>query len=151
MESTPDRVRSCGGVLPRNMPDRARRALAARLAASLARGQHLVLWGPRGSGKTVLLNAVLQEPGDAHCALSTATNSLEDITGAVERAYSGTGTSGLSRRAVPAADPRYWTDGQLHVHVLALDTEMNLRAVRVGGPSVLGCGVGEVRDTLGSR
>lgn len=87
------------------MPDQAFRALAAKLAASLRRGQHLVLWGPRGSGKTTLLNAVVQELGDAHCALSPTTASLDDITRALEHAYSGTSTTGLTRRA---ARSRLW-------------------------------------------
>lgn len=85
MESTRGGVHSCGRVLPKSMPDRAHRALAARRAASLGRGQHLVLWGPRGSGKTLLMNAVLQELGGAHRALSAATNSLDDITATLER------------------------------------------------------------------
>lgn len=241
----------CGVVHPvhaHSMPDRAFRGLATKLAASLTRGQHIVLWGPRGSGKTTLLNAILQELGDAHCALSPTTSSLDDITRAVERAYSDTSTTGLTRRAARsrlwwaadaepgcvlldhltrlpsamkgwlrrlrggvvgvllavdvdsqrerewlrglkigcmtmrmpptasrslmrllmhswasptalplstdrrtlvraargrpgwitecaalAADPQYWMDGQLRVHILALDTEMSLRAVQMGG------------------
>jgi hypothetical protein len=81
------------------MPDRAFRALATKLAVGLLYGQHIVLWGSRGSGKTTLLNAVLQELGNAHCALSPTTRSLDDITRALERAYSDTSTTGLTRRA----------------------------------------------------
>jgi hypothetical protein len=87
------------------MPDRAFQALATELAASLSRGQHIVLWGPRGSGKTTLLNAVLQELGGAHCALSPTTSSLDDITRALERAYGDISTTGLTRRA---ARSRLW-------------------------------------------
>jgi hypothetical protein len=87
------------------MPDRAFRALATQLTAGLLRGQHIVLWGPRGGGKTTLLNAILEELGDAHCALSPTTSSLDDITRALERAYSNTSTTGLTRRA---ARSRLW-------------------------------------------
>lgn len=130
----------CGGahpVHPRSTPDRAFRALATKLAASLLRGQHIVLWGPRGSGKTTLLNAVLLELGDTHCGLCLATSSLDDITRALERAYSDTRTTGLTRRA---ARSRLWwaADAEsgcvLLDHVTRVPTAMKgwLRRLRGG-------------------
>jgi hypothetical protein len=88
------------------------------LAASLSRGQHIMLWGPRGSGKTTLLNLVLQELGDAHCALSPMTSSLDDITRALERAYRNTSTTGLTRRATRA---RLWWAADAEPGCLLLD------------------------------
>ncbi len=85
--------------------DRALAAMASSLAADLARGRHVVLWGPRGSGKTTLFNAVLRDIGDAHGALSPATRSLDDITRALERAYCNISTAGIARRA---ARSRLW-------------------------------------------
>jgi len=98
--------------------DRAFRSLAATLAESLSRGQHIVLWGPRGSGKSTLLLAILQKLGNAHCALSVATSSLDDITRALERAYTGTQTSGLTRRA---ARSRLWWAADAEPGCLLLD------------------------------
>jgi hypothetical protein len=100
------------------MPERAFHALAAKLAAALSRGQHIVLWGPRGAGKTMLLNTVLQELGDVHCALSPATSSLDDITRALERAYSATSTKGLTRRA---ARSRLWSAADAEPGCVLLD------------------------------
>jgi energy-coupling factor transporter ATP-binding protein EcfA2 len=100
------------------MPDRALTGLAVKLAASLTRGQHIVLWGPRGSGKSTLLNAVLQELGNTHCALSPTTNSLDDITCALERAYGNTSTTGLTRRA---ARSRLWWAADAEPGCILLD------------------------------
>jgi hypothetical protein len=98
--------------------DRAFRALTTRLAASLSRGQHVVLWGPRGSGKSTLLRAVLPELRTARCALCTSTSSLDDITRALERAYSEVATAGLTRRA---ARSRLWWAADAEPGCLLLD------------------------------
>jgi ABC-type hemin transport system ATPase subunit len=62
-------------------------ALTQQMMTQLRLGRHLVLWGPRGGGKTTLLQAVERELGDGHHALSVATHHLDDITRALERAY----------------------------------------------------------------
>jgi energy-coupling factor transporter ATP-binding protein EcfA2 len=56
----------------------------------LRRGEHLVLYGPVGSGKSVLLNDLATQLSNAGlpCALVNLTQSLEDITGALKRTYS---------------------------------------------------------------
>lgn len=116
-----DRRHSCGvahPVRPRSMPDRAFSALAKKLAADLLRGRHIVLWGRRGSGKTTLLNAILPELSGAHRALSPATSSLDDITRALERAYSNTVTAGLTRRA---ARSRLWRAADAESGCVLLD------------------------------
>lgn len=77
-----------------------------------------MLWGPRGSGKTTLLHAVLQDLGDVHCALSVSTGSLNDITRALERAYTAVPTRGLKRRAARA---RLWWAADVEPGCLLLD------------------------------
>jgi DNA replication protein DnaC len=62
-------------------------ALTQLLAMELRRGRHIVLWGPRGGGKTTLLQAVGRELGDVHHALTVVTSRLDDITQTLERAY----------------------------------------------------------------
>jgi hypothetical protein len=98
--------------------DRAFRALTTRLAAGLSRGQHVVLWGPRGSGKSALLRAVLPELRSARCALCATTSSLDDITRTLERAYSEIATAGLTRRA---ARSRLWWAADAEPGCLLLD------------------------------
>lgn len=98
--------------------DRALAAITSRLVSDLAQGRHLVVWGPRGSGKTTLFHAVLREVGEAHAALSPATNSLDDITRALERAYREVPTAGLARRA---ARSRLWWAADAEPGCLLLD------------------------------
>jgi len=98
--------------------DRAFRALTTRLATGLSRGQHVVLWGPRGSGKSTLLRAVLPELRSARCALCATTSSLDDITRALERAYSEIATAGMTRRA---ARSRLWWAADAEPGCLLLD------------------------------
>jgi DNA polymerase III delta prime subunit len=95
----------------------------------MRRGQHVVLWGPRGSGKTTLLHAVLQELGDMHCALSASTGSLDDITRALERAYTAVPTRGLKRRA---ARTRLWWAADLEPGCLLLDHVARVPAAMKG-------------------
>jgi hypothetical protein len=42
----------------------------------------------------------------------------------------------LVQCAALAAQPQYWHDGQLQVHVLALDTEISLRGVQITAPKI---------------
>jgi hypothetical protein len=94
------------------------RALTQTFAADLRQGRHIVLWGPRGSGKSTLLRAVGHEIGNAHCALSVATSALDDITRALERAYTDTPTHGIKRRAARA---RLWRAADAEPGCLLLD------------------------------
>jgi hypothetical protein len=87
------------------------------------------LWGPRGSGKTTLLRAVLQKLGNAHCALSVTTTSLDDITRALERAYTATRITGLTRRA---ARSRLWWAADAEPGCLLLDHVSRVPAAMKG-------------------
>jgi len=78
----------------------------------------VLLWGPRGSGKTTLLTAVRKELDTRRWGFSASTNSLDDITCALERAYPDTPTKGLARRAARA---RLWRAADAHPAVLLLD------------------------------
>jgi energy-coupling factor transporter ATP-binding protein EcfA2 len=99
------------------------------LAEDMRRGRHVVLWGPRGSGKTTLLHAVLNELGDVHCALSGSTRSLDDITRALERAYSQVATQGLNRRAARA---RLWRAADAEPGCVLLDHVTRVPAAMKG-------------------
>lgn len=75
--------------------------LASDLERRLLRGEHLSLFGPRGSGKSMLLARLHSRliAAGIPCAYSRVTTSLDDITRALERAYPGVQTAGVSRRA----------------------------------------------------
>jgi hypothetical protein len=74
------------------------RPITQNLAQRLAKGEHLVLWGPIGSGKTTLAAEIQQRVAGRACALAPMTRSLDDITRALERAYPSISTEGVSRR-----------------------------------------------------
>ncbi len=70
------------------------------LQQRLLRGEHLTLYGPRGSGKSTVLaelHARLERTG-IPCAYSLSTTVLDDLTQALERAYPGVDTAEVGRR-----------------------------------------------------
>jgi predicted ATPase len=80
------------------------RTFTQELGMRLRAGSHLILFGPRGVGKSTLL-AVLQEENHAlgaPCGLSHATSGLADIVGALAQAYPDIDIEGLSRRVAKA-------------------------------------------------
>ena len=96
------------------------REFSASLEGRLLRGEHLMLLGPRGSGKSSVLqdlDAQLHRNG-VPCAYSPLTTSLDHITCALERAYPGVDTSGITRRA---ARMRLWNAADRRAGVLLLD------------------------------
>jgi hypothetical protein len=113
----------------KSVGDSAFRSLIAAVASDMRRGRHVVLWGPRGSGKTTLLHALRRELADVHCALSTSTESLDDITRALERAYSAVPTRGLKRRAARA---RLWWAADVAPGCLLLDHVTRVPAAMKG-------------------
>jgi predicted ATPase len=83
---------------------RALRAFTDELGMRLRAGSHLILFGPRGVGKSTLLT-VLQEENralGAPCGLSRATSGLADVVGALAQAYPTVDIEGLGRRAAKA-------------------------------------------------
>jgi len=93
--------------------------LAKDLALRLERGEHVLLWGPRGSGKTMLLHAVRAELGTLRCGFSARTTCLDDVTRALECAYADVPTKGLTRRA--ARSRLWWAAADDDPSVLLLD------------------------------
>lgn len=70
----------------------------------LLRGEHLVLYGPRGVAKSTLvrdLHARYLRAG-VPCARSSATSGLDDITRTFAQAYPQVDTAGLTRRRARA-------------------------------------------------
>lgn len=74
--------------------------LRPALLARLQRGQHLVLFGPRGSGKSALLSWLHERlsRGGMPCGFCERTSTLNDITRAFEQAYPTVSTATTSRR-----------------------------------------------------
>ena len=94
------------------------RRLSWLLSRRLLAGEHLLLWGPTGSGKTTLLMAIESQVRGRPCARTLQTRSLDDITCALERAYPGVATRGMSRRT---ARGRLWRAADREPVVLLLD------------------------------
>jgi ABC-type dipeptide/oligopeptide/nickel transport system ATPase component len=92
----------------------------SELEARVLRGEHLALYGPRGSGKSSVVTSLMVRLRREHvpCALSATTHSLDDITRALERAYPGVDTGAVSRRTARA---RLWRAAGVRRGVLLLD------------------------------
>src|SRR5260370_35167574 len=77
------------------------RAFCAELGARLRTGSHLILYGPRGTGKSTLL----REIGEHYQAIGTPygfapqTSGLPDIVAALADAYPDADIGRLSKRA----------------------------------------------------
>jgi hypothetical protein len=76
-------------------------AFAAELGSRLLAGSHLILYGPRGVGKSTLLSILSDHcrAGDTPCGIAPSTSGLPDIVSALARAYPGTDIAGLGKRA----------------------------------------------------
>lgn len=101
------------------------------LLTRLRRGEHLVLYGPRGGGKSTLLadlHARIARHG-IPCALSYATAHLDDITRAFERAYPDVDTTLLPRRKARA---RLKTAADRHEGILLLDHVTDISTAMIG-------------------
>jgi predicted ATPase len=74
------------------------------LVTRLKRGEHLVLYGPRGSGKSVLLAGLRERFAHTRipCGLSAVTAHLDDVTRALARAYPDVDTAVATRRIARA-------------------------------------------------
>jgi len=97
----------------------------------LRRGEHLALYGPRGSGKSAVLAELHTRLSRARvpCALSASTSSLDDITRALEQAYPGVQTLEVTRRA---ARSRLWWAADQRFGVLLLDHLSDVSNAMVG-------------------
>jgi len=94
--------------------------LIGQLERRLVRGEHMTLYGPRGSGKSSVLTQLLArlQLSAIPCAYSASTSSLDDITRTLERAYPGIDTWAVGRRT---ARGRLWHAADRRAGVLLLD------------------------------
>lgn len=105
-------------------------AFVAGLEARVRRGEHLALYGPRGSGKSTVLEAVYSRlSGRVPCALSRSTTSLGDITRALEQAYPDVDTHEIAQRA---ARSRLWRAADQRRGVLLLDHLSDVSNAMIG-------------------
>jgi energy-coupling factor transporter ATP-binding protein EcfA2 len=106
-------------------------ALRRDVSMRLRRGEHLVLYGPRGIGKTTLLSdlGARLRPKGIPCARSNVTACLDDITRALEEAYPGVDTLQVERRTARA---RLCKAADLKSGVLLLDHLTDVSNAMVG-------------------
>ncbi len=92
----------------------------AALETRLQNGEHLALYGPRGSGKSTVLAELESRLARAHvpCGRATVTASLDDVTRALASAYPAVDTLEVARRT---ARYRLWTAADRRAGVLLLD------------------------------
>jgi len=107
------------------------RELRADLLERVGHGQHLVLYGPRGSGKSTL---VAQLHGrflraNVPCAVAQSTSGLADITGALEAAFPEVNTQVVNRRN---ARYRLWSAADRRRCVLLLDHLSDVSTAMIG-------------------
>jgi AAA ATPase domain len=140
------------GVLDRNDTDLNRcspavytsvRELRADLLERIGRGEHLILYGPRGSGKSTLVAQLHARFSRANipCALGRSTSCLDDITRALEAAYPNVNIHGVNRRT---ARYRLWSAADRRRCVLLLDHLTDVSTAMVGFLRRLRGGVGGV-------
>jgi energy-coupling factor transporter ATP-binding protein EcfA2 len=109
-----------GLVSARTVRTAASSALVRDLETRLRDGEHVTLYGPRGSGKSTVLRALEARLRRASipCALSVTTAALDDITRALVGAYPDVATGAVTRRS---ARERLWRAADLRPGVLLLD------------------------------
>ena len=93
-------------MLDANAPPLGRdhRVFCADLSARLGAGSHLILYGPRGSGKSTLIKVIRNhyQAIGTPCGLAPQTSGLPDIIAALRQAYPDTRIDGIGKRAARA-------------------------------------------------
>ena len=121
------RGRLAGGATPRSLrgagaeaTKRRARPFPVDIAERLARGEHLVLYGPLGSGKSTFLHALHARLGreGRPSGIADATTGLGDMTQALARAYPEVDVAGLTQRRMRA---RLAAAAELRAGVLLFD------------------------------
>lgn len=107
------------------------RAFSRELRARLQRGSHLILHGPRASGKSTLLEAMRDDyrARAIPCAIARQTSGLPDIVTALSQAYPEVDLGGLNRRAMQA---RLRVTADQAPGVLLLDHTRELTRAMIG-------------------
>jgi AAA domain len=98
------RHRPCGAQDSKIVQSRSFLAFAEELGLRLRAGSHLILFGPRGVGKSTLLTLLKDQNGavGAPCGVACSTSGLADVVGALAEAYPATDLAGLGKRAAKA-------------------------------------------------
>ena len=107
------------------------RELRSDVLERLRHGEHLILYGPRGSGKSTLVTQLHGRlvRANAPCGVAECTACLDDITGAMEAAYPEVNTQAVVRRTARA---RLWSAAEPRGCVLLLDHLTKVSTAMVG-------------------
>ena len=107
------------------------RELRSGVFERLGHGEHLILYGPRGSGKSRLLAQLHARflRSSIPCAIVHSTSCLEDITRALQNAYPDVNIEAVNRRT---ARYRLWSAADRRRCVLLLDHFSKANTTMVG-------------------
>jgi len=102
------------------------------ILARLQHGERVILYGPRGTGKSTLLAHLHRDliRSGVPCGCSSATCHLDDITQALARAYPEVKAAASVKRRI--ARSRLWVAADRHGGVLLLDHVTSVNNAMVG-------------------
>ena len=107
------------------------RELRSDLFDRVGRGEHLILYGPRGSGKSILVSQLHARFAKANtpCGVAQYTSCLDDIMRTMESAYPEVNIQGVARRTARA---KLWNAADRRGCVLLLDHLTKVSTAMVG-------------------
>ena len=105
--------------------------LRADIFERVGRGQHLLLYGPRGSGKSRLVAELRAQflRSNTPCAIAHSTSCLDDIMRALQNAYPDVNIEAIDRRT---ARYRLWSAADRRRCVLLLDHFIKVNTAMIG-------------------
>src|SRR5713226_439344 len=107
------------------------REFCSDLLERVGHGEHLILYGPQGSGKSTLVAQLYARFAQANtpCGVAQYTSCLDDITRTMEAAYPEVNTQAVARRTARA---RLWNAADRRRCVLLLDHLTKVSTAMVG-------------------